>query len=1004
MKAVERKLNKAQLATIWLLVISLLLAAAYVTVIVIVNKIANDNQNSSGGLTADDIIEGVEGTYLGQAIAYPALTEDQITNIEVSGPDNRFGISRYPNDLGSFRLHYYPNGDESSLIYFNPPILNADNANYEGLYAIEQNDGYGRIYCLTYLCAALTSPYITERIELPSADTEEGAKKRADLLRAYGFTQSEATTISFMYGERNADTGHIEEGSEQIRILTIGKKALSGNGFYFRVDNRDYVYYTRTEYFEYALSGIDKFIKGMLVAEGIGNEAVYAPHLTTDFKEWKTTVFKSGNVFLKTDAGYEKFENPSVVVNGSYNVSIDEGLGVKSEEQIKDFMGYDTVANTSFSFDLEAYKDHPEYDKIVAAFKGKKIGAQEEKIILTLLTELENQQAKQLTFDASGKSVYTYSVSKVESAIGENGERMSGTVSASDTAIKVTYRYTVGGITVYHDCHAVISISDLPASAVAEIVGIEIGKTLGAPITFDITYDKDNSNSIKEKYVVKNIDAIFDKDGQATSVVTADSAVILDYYVVVNGVVGELKKSDPIKLSGISDTHKLAPLKTELLGKGKGAVNSDGSGFTVYEDLMYYEYAREFVTYEIDEIKYLVANEIIVSFEFCNASERDPYYGNTYFKNTLENENKLYGLNPGTCETAVKLLGGIDDEGSSAAGLFGTTVAVGLDIETMEKYDLYAHKIYFELPRGIYDPTANQEEADQSNLNDFRWVREIGFTLYVSGSKFDEDGTRIRYIGSDMYNIVAKVNAEDFDFLEYEFVEFWARRDLIAMDITKVEALSLEFKMEDLSGKFDFEVFFEEKYGGTLNGEFVFRDEAFDGSSKLTHERIMVKASDYNFDTPFTDKFGTKWGNLASLYNDTMGDGKTTLYPGSKQTLGASYFNSVFETIMFTTYIDCLTEEEQDKGFEDGNVIMTMTLKVEGKEYDYTYDFYRLDDRRIMVSLYRTDPTTGEEVESLGKVSDFYITTYAFKKLVNNYISLLSGQETGEQVGYPENK
>lgn len=997
MKAVERKLNKAQLATIWLLVIALVLAAAYVALIAVINKLAKDNSQTSGGLSADDLIEG-EGIYSNQLVAYPSIEESQITNIEVSGPENRFGISRYPDDLGVFRFHYYLNGKENSPVYYTPPILAADGAyKYSSLYSVENSDGNNMIPVpyLTYLCVALSVPYFSERIELPSKDTEEGAAKRNELLKEYGLTQSESTIVAFMYGERDEETGHIPDENRKVHTVTIGKKALSGNGFYFMVDGRNYVYYTKNEYFSYALKGLNSFVKGMLVSEGIGQDAVHAPHLTTDFKEWKTTVFKNGPVFLSSDVGYGMFDDPTVVVKGNTVISVDKGLDPTGS--VEGFSGYEITEDTVFSFDLDALKDHPdgaEYEKIIKALKGKEIGPQAEKILLTLLTNLENQGQKQIVFGDNDSLEYTYSVSKIESEIVDGSEINSGAVSASNAVLKVTYRYTVGGVTVGHDCHSIIDLSVLSAESAQKFVGARIGEELDSPIVFTVEYNKSNALSSTEKYVIKTIDAIFDENGEVTNTVTEKSSISITYYTVVNGKVGDAAK-DIIILSAISDTSKLAPLKTELLGKGRGTVD-----LTVYEDIFYYEYAREFVTYEISEIKYLVANEIIVSFEFRNASERDPYYGNTYFANTLENEYSLYGLNPGTCETAVRLLGGINNDGSSAEGLFGETVAVGLNLESMYNYDLYAHKIYFELPRGIFDPTASKEEAEDSDLNDFMWLTEIGFTLYISGSKFDEDGSRIRYIGSDMYDVIVKVDAEKFDFVEYGFVEFWARRDIVAMDIADVESISLEFNMDDLKGTYSFNVMFEEMYGGYVDGKFVSREEQFTGSSKYTRERIMVKASDDAFDTAFKDMFGTKWGDLASLYNNTMGDGETTLYPGSKQTLGASYFNSVYHILMLTTYLDCLDEDEQAAAFEKTK-IMSMDLGVVGKEYNYTYDFYRLDDRRIMVSLYRTDPATGEKVERLGEVSDFYISTFAFKKLVNCYIHLLEGMKVDENISYP---
>jgi hypothetical protein len=303
------------------------------------------------------------------------------------------------------------------------------------------------------------------------------------------------------------------------------------------------------------------------------------------------------------------------------------------------------------------------------------------------------------------------------------------------------------------------------------------------------------------------------------------------------------------------------------------------------------------------------------------------------------------------------------------------------------------------MPRGIFDASEEEGASDSDVLSDFDWLSTLGFNLYISDSVYDEDGARIRYIGSDMYDVIVKVPAADFDFLEYGFVEFWARKNILMMDITNLTGLKLEFNMSDLKGEYNFEVKFEEAYGGYVNGNYVISYDQFPGSSSFEQETIMVKASDGSFSTAFTDKFGTnKWGDLSVIYNETMGGGDVAYYPGSRDTLGAAYFNSVYETLQLTTYLDDLTEEEQEAGL-NGEPILSMHFSVEGKSYRYTYEFYRIDDRRVMVCLYRSDKD-GNKVDNLGSVSDFYISTFAFKRIVNQYIYLLNGKEVDESVGY----
>ena len=993
MRAVERKLSKAQIATIWLLIISLVLAAACLTTVLVIKKISENNKGNGQTVERPELKPG-ESTYLNQMIAYPWIEEGQILFVELKNKTGNFGLSRYPDDQGSFLFHYYVDGKEGAIPY-TPPIVGAEGEfDYEDLYAVETGDGYGMIYYLTYLCSAIGAPYFTERIELPSADTEEGAARRDALLREYGLTKSESSTVSFIYGERDKKTGQIIEGTDEAHVIIIGDKALSGVGYYFMVDGRDYVYYTKSEYFKYALAGFNEFIKGMLVAEGLEGESVYGPYLTTDFKKWTGTVFKeeSDRVFTSDDAGYKNYENPNVVVNGSYYASVDKGLEFVPESG--DFSGYDTEESTSLSFDLEALKAHPNYERIKTALKGKNVGSYDgNEILITLITELFQTEEKKISFIDSENVEYTYSVTKIESVLTDTDEITSGVTDSSHKLFKVTYRYTVGGQTVNYDCHGIINVGDLTSLDADKFVGLEIGKDLGAQaFTFTVDYTNDNSLKSTEKYVLTGVTSIFDEYGAVVNTVTEDTYVTITYKRTA-GTDAAKTGSAIIRLADISDTDKLAPLKTFLLGKGKGSYNE-----VIYNETFSYEFMREFVTYEISTIEYFVANEIIVSFRFRNASERDPFYGDTFFENTLTNEYRLYGLNSGSCETAVKLLGGIGKDSNSAIGLSGTTVAIGLTLENMEKYGLFAHRIYFEMPRGIYDASEDLEGDNSNDMSDFGWISTLGFTLYISDPVYDEDGSRIRYIGSDMYDLVAKVPSADFDFLEYDFINFWARKNLVMMDITKLRGLKLEFNMQDLFGTYNFDVVFKEAYGGYVGDDYVIREEAFQGSSPIEHEIVRVKAAEGSFETEFTKMFGNEWGDISTLYDHTIGGGKTAYYPGTNDTLGAAYFNSVYETLQLTRYFDYLTEDEQTVGLT-GPRILRMHLRVDGKEYYYTYDFYRLDDRRIMVRFYRSD-ADGNKIEHLGEVSDYYVTTFAFKKLVNHYIYLLNGKVVDESVSY----
>jgi hypothetical protein len=97
--------------------------------------------------------------------------------------------------------------------------------------------------------------------------------------------------------------------------------------------------------------------------------------------------------------------------------------------------------------------------------------------------------------------------------------------------------------------------------------------------------------------------------------------------------------------------------------------------------------------------------------------------------------------------------------------------------------------------------------------------------------------------------------------------------------------------------------------------------------------------------------------------------------------------------LLFNTYyLGNLTEEEQKTGLEE-KILMKLSFTVEGSAKDvYTYEFRRIDDRRVMVSIYNPGYNN--------TVSDFYITTFAFKKIVNNFDKLLNGVVIDTESAY----
>lgn len=1016
MRKVERKLNKAQLITVWLLVISVLLTCAYVTIYVIAKRRAEKNAGTTDNTVITDIRDGeaLSSTYM--PLAYPEIAEKQILFVDIENykTDERYGIFREPDENnkpnGGFLFQYFRK-DINDFQTYMPPITSEDpNFNYSDLYAVEGNDGFGRIYYITYLCAALGNPIFTERIDIPMGTDQASELKRNALYEDCGFIEIDketnkpknvSTEVLMQYCQRDGKTNDIIEGTEKNILVTVGGKALSGAGFYFMVtdgvNDRPYIYYTSSEYLSYALKSFSDYVQGTLVSKGLTNDSVYGPYLTTEFTSWVGEKFTSGEIALSTNS--KKYQNPFVIAYGKYSSTMSTGYD-KGDGELK--------------FDLEALKTHPDFGRIKNALVGKSVGSYATSpILLTLLEDLtpSSSSDRLLDFTSSESLTYTYTVKKIEAVITDIGERTDGTVGQDDKLVKITYDLTVGEETK-SECHAVVKRSEIGEDNFAKFIGKTVGETPDwSPFDIVITYTRSNSLQTRHTYVLTEVSAIFDADGILTDTITETCYVNITYRIMINGQYSE-EKTHPIRLADIGEKHKLYALRDILLGKGKGDYNE-----TIYDDVSRYEYMREFSSYEISEIKYFTVNEIVVSFAFQNASLRNPYYGESFYVNKLENENKIYGLNAGSCESVVKLLGGIGSDGNSAVGISGQTVAVGLTAANMSKYGLYAHKIYFEMPRLIYDASEGTETDSDDVLSDFAWIDTIGFTLYISDVTYDEDGNRVRYIGSDMYDVVTKVYSTDFDFVEYGFVEFWTRKSLVMMDIVKLDELKLEFFMSDLTGSYTFDVDFKDGYSAYINGQLLFSEEKLDGYSAVKDfQTVKVTASSDAFDTRFTELYGESTADLAWLYEQTLGGGKTNYYPGAQNTTyGAAYFNSAYSILQLISYLDTLTEEEQALGFSSAKV-MSMSIKVEGlkindQEFYYTYDFYRIDDRRIMVALYKTNAAgeciddNGNTVppESIGEhvVSDFYVDNFAFKKLVNAYIQLLNGNKFDENLGYP---
>ena len=154
----------------------------------------------------------------------------------------------------------------------------------------------------------------------------------------------------------------------------------------------------------------------------------------------------------------------------------------------------------------------------------------------------------------------------------------------------------------------------------------------------------------------------------------------------------------------------------------------------------------------------------------------------------------------------------------------------------------------------------------------------------------------------------------------------------------------------------------------------------------------------------YLDKYDRNSVAVSALYDYMKGDGKQHFSKNKKELLGSSYFLEAFRELQSSSYQGVLTAEEQAEGRKNGKLVMKLQMRLnqelsQSKSCYYTYEFYRIDDRRIMVSVYEDHGSWRTTA-----VSDFYISTFSFKQIVSGFVSLLNGEEFDGEIPYPDEK
>lgn len=983
----KKGLGKRQIATVVCASMLVLLIAGYAVINALIASGViggvGDNTGGSSVTAPTDIREG-ESVYNNRGIAYPYLAKENIISVSVSSHADAFVMKR-PNlkdeegnsvegKYDDYFVFSYEDENGNPKVYQPEIMIKEPDTAYTDFYAIEGSDGLNA-YKVDYLCAAIGALYFSDRIE-----PEEGDKLTASQLNRYGLTADKREVIFIDYLD--------SQGKKQTYTIYIGDKLIAGYGYYFMIDGREYIYTAPTgDTLSYLLGDFESFLHSRIIATGLEQDSLYEPYLTTDYKQWTNKYYSMNNGGL----GKPVSDGSEVVIYADVLTPKYESDG---NSNIGD--GYDRSDYKVDLVDLRYVAGRPEFERMKALLLANTVGSYEgNEIVATVVQDLNEAQL--------GKT-YTYVITEIESVLTDTAEYFEvGYPVGEANLVKVSYFATLDGEEISdEECHAVLNLATdktMPEDVKAALRAAKVGDDLS--LTYDVVYTEENSTARQMVMVITEINVIthIDENGKITypKTITEDSIVTYSYKYLVDGYEIGRDGRNTVALSSITEGDDLV-IKNALIGKSVTAAD-ETLDLRPWSETVYCQSFADFTTYNIKEIRGFVEKEMIVSFEFVNASARDPFYGESIYKNTLENSNRFYALDAVACQTVTFLLGGVGSGSNSqqSAGLVGLeTVAVGLNPTVMDKYYLYdGYTIYFELPRGI----SVVGGAEDDELDDYKHLSTLGFTLYISHKQ--SDGTR--FIASTMYDIVVKIDGAQFDYLEKSFEEYWARRNLVMVDYKLIDRVDFEINTSDVFGKYSFTVNRKTVYI-VDNQHLTERPEDGTGTEFIELDIKVTPTSDRISDSEFAailKNEGRESLSLANLYDRVAGE----LYAIGNDTAGAANFKEYLRLLFGTYYTGTMTKEEQAEAMENAPKIFSTTFYLDHtqpnvKPYGYVYDFYRASDRRVMVHIYKCDLSGNPVLGTEDEVSGFYISTFAAKKIINAVVSMLNGVDINVEAPY----
>ena len=796
---------------------------------------------------------------------------------------------------------------------------------------------------------------------------------------------SKAADGTYTRGEAyTGDTSRLTpvQDAAGIRRVYVGSRTVDDTGYYLRLEGRNTVYTTTTSN----------------ISEVVNRDVGYyvAPRAVT-----------------KSESNYAYQISPNVsVYRGKYSrdpetvITALMSLGLNIPEMWASGRGDGTTLRDVF---LQADLREEDYAVFLEAFLGAKIG--EGRDILTRGNRLIEPGSTVRYRITEIRGYYDASTHAYHAAADIGATRA---VAAGDKMV-VTYRLG-DGATEYVGLLD-LGQANLPPAFAGTLVGQPFGTVSGAPLTVEITYDGSTSYDTEEVTIgLVEISAITDRaTGEAAATAGAGCDVTLRFYqrrgenylgeslsVTLRlpdaGDLADDAKWFELNGEGQSITI-LRTLGTLVTGKG---VATFASGDAPEADMTYpVEYLADFTLYLGANAHYVNQYEEVVTFGHTNRA--NVFFGSTRYTIKSPVNRTPYGLD---ADMALAVLREFEDMTGDE------TVALGLDDAAIEKWGLYAYRVYYEMPFDCYTTTRADETVD------YHYKRTVGYELLISEKQADGS----RYVGSTQFDTVIKFkDGGIFDFAEWTFEERWAQSNLLLVSYEDLRSLVIDLNFSDggdYSHVWAFDTAVDRAYryetryiengvekvsyttGSRLFAALVDGGAHSDGLTSRELRNILryrtgadtashTEAGKLVLPNGYYEALTNEFRALDAIYGNRT-DAKEPQYYD-----GATYFQTLLQ-IMNTTYYfgnvgDELTEGEIADLMADPKAnVMTFAFTMrdaDNKKTYYTIRFYTYS-QHTLVRL----TTENEQGDTLAEARDFYIQTREVRKIANAVVALTRGE------------